>query len=433
MNFSEIIEKKKQGEALTKAEINDLVASFTQGTLPDYQMAAFLMAVYFKGMRKEEIKELTMAYVHSGEVMDLSSIEGIKVDKHSTGGVGDKISLIVLPVVAACGVPVAKLSGRGLGHTGGTIDKLEAIPGFRTDLSMEEFIQNIQKSGLALAGQTAQLTPADKKIYALRDVTGTVDSIPLIAASIMSKKIASGSDAIVLDVKTGEGAFMQNLEDAKELARTMVEIGKSLGRNTTAIITDMNEPLGHEIGNANEVSEALAILRGEEIPGLWPVALEVSATMIYLGQKAASVDEGKELVKEAISSGQALAKFKEFIEAQGGDASFLEDGGALEKGAKSFEIKSTTSGVIHSINALDIGRAAMHLGAGRKRKEDQIDHSAGIHLNHFVGDKVEAGEVLCHLIYNQGDLIEAQELAQRAFVIKAEPLDRKSPILDRIQ
>lgn len=313
MQIADIIRKKKQGQELSKEEIYFFVNGYTSENIPDYQISALLMAIWFTGMTKEETSHLTMAFVESGDTMDLSAIPGIKVDKHSTGGVGDKISLIVLPVVSALGIPVAKISGKGLGHTGGTLDKLEAIPGFTTEIKLEDFISYVQSSNVALAGQTGDLTPADKKFYALRDVTETVDSIPLIAASIMSKKLASGSDAIVLDVKTGEGAFMKDLEHSRKLARTMVEIGNHLGRQTVALLTDMNEPLGREIGNANEVMEAVEILKGKKIKGLYDVALEISSYMIWLGGAAGSHEEARPLVEEVIHSGKAWLNFENLL------------------------------------------------------------------------------------------------------------------------
>lgn len=433
MQITDIIRKKKHGKALTKEEIYFFVNGYTQGTIPDYQISSLLMAIWFKGMTKEETSQLTMAFVESGDTMDLSAIPGIKVDKHSTGGVGDKISLIVLPVVSALGIPVAKLSGKGLGHTGGTIDKLEAIPGFSTQIELEDFIRNVQTAGVALAGQTGDLTPADKKFYALRDVTETVDSIPLIAASIMSKKLASGSDAIVLDVKTGEGAFMKDLDDSRQLARTMVEIGNHLGRQTVAVLTDMNEPLGHEIGNANEVMEAVEILKGKKIKGLYDVALEISSYMIWLGGAAPSHEDAIPMAEDVIASGKALEQFRQFIKNQGGDPAIVDDYDLLPQTSNRMEIRSEVSGYVTGITATDIGYAAMHLGAGRQTKEDQLDYAAGIHLNKLVGDRVEAGDVLCVLNYNDRDPASAAIQARAAYQIGEAPLARERYILDVIR
>ncbi len=430
MQITDIIRRKKHGETLTAEEIRFFVNGYTLGRIPDYQISSLLMAIWFQGMTKEETSELTMAFVESGDTMDLSGIPGIKVDKHSTGGVGDKISLIVLPVVSALGIPVAKLSGKGLGHTGGTIDKLEAIPGFSTEVALDDFIANVQRIGVALAGQTGDLTPADKKFYALRDVTETVDSIPLIAASIMSKKLASGSDAIVLDVKTGEGAFMKDLASSRQLAQTMVEIGNHLGRRTVAVLTDMNEPLGHEIGNANEVLEAIEILKGKRIPGLWDVAVEISSYMIWLGGAAATQAEARPMVEAVITSGQALAKFKEFIASQGGDPAITEDPSLLPGARHELAIEAQTAGYVTGITATDIGYAAMHLGAGRQTKESVLDYGAGIHLDKLVGDTVAPGEVLCTLRYNDADPTDSVRLAREAYRIGPTPPARESYILD---
>lgn len=429
MNIVDIIRKKKQGNELTKEEINFFVQGYTDGTIPDYQISPLLMAIYFKGMSKEETGNLTNAFVNSGDVVDLSDIEGIKVDKHSTGGVGDKISIIVLPIVASLGIPVAKLSGRGLGHTGGTIDKLESIKGFSTEISLNEFKKNVKEIGVAIAGQTGDLTPADKKFYALRDVTETVDSVPLIASSIMSKKIAAGSNAIVLDVKTGEGAFMKTKEESISLAKAMVDIGTSLGRETVAVITDMNEPLGYEIGNANEIKEAISILKGNKIPGLYDVAVKIASWMVYLGKKAKDIDEAKVLVEEIITSGKAVDKFKELIKAQGGDSSVVDNPDLLPKTKFKTEVVSKSSGFIKEIRALEIGLAAMHLGAGRAKKEDSLDYSAGITLNKLKGDKVEIGDVLCTLNHNIDNVDDSYNLAQESFIISSDEVVKGNPIL----
>lgn len=437
MKITEIIRKKKLGEKLTKEEIDFFVNGYTNGSIPDYQISPLLMAIYFQGMDKEETGNLTRSFVNSGDRVDLSSIQGIKVDKHSTGGVGDKISIIVLPIVSSLGIPVAKLSGKGLGHTGGTIDKLESIPGFTTEISLDKFKDNVKNIGVAIAGQTGDLTPADKKFYALRDVTETVDSIPLIAASIMSKKIASGADAIVLDVKTGEGAFMKTLEDSKALAKTMVEIGTSLGKTTVALITNMNEPLGKEIGNANEIKEAIEILKGNEISGLYEVALEVSSHMVLLGKKAKSIDEAKELVIDLIKSGKALNKLKELILSQGGDSRVVDDYSLLPSPKHTTVVLAEKDGYIEEIRALEIGTSAMLLGAGRFKKDDKLDYSAGISLNKSLGDKVKKGEVLCSLNHNKDamnkDILSAVDYAKKAFIISESMVEVKSPIFDIIK
>jgi len=387
MRAVDIIEKKKNGYSLTKTEIDYIIDGYTKGSIPDYQMSAFLMAVYFKGMDKEETANLTLSFVNSGDRVDLSAIAGIKVDKHSTGGVGDKISLIVIPLVASVGVPVAKMSGRGLGHTGGTIDKLESIEGFRVEISEEEFINNVNTYKMAITGQSANLVPADKKIYALRDVTSTVDSIPLIASSIMSKKIASGADAIVLDVKLGSGAFMKSIDEAKELARTMVDIGKSLNRNTIAIITNMNQPLGKEVGNANEIKEAINVLRGHGSEDETTVALTIASYMCVLGGAFENFEDAYNHLKKLIDSGDAIGKFKELIRIQGGDPDIVDNPDKLPQAKYHIEVLSRDFGYVNEIDAESIGIAAMLLGAGRKSKEENIDFSAGIHLNKKIGHR----------------------------------------------
>lgn len=417
MRAVDIIEKKKHGEALTSSEIEFMVDGYTNGSIPDYQMSAFLMCIYFQGMSNSEITDLTLSFVNSGDKVDLSEIKGIKVDKHSTGGVGDKISMIVIPLVASMGIPVAKMSGRGLGHTGGTIDKLESIKGFRVEMSPEEFIKNVNKYKMSIVGQSANLTPADKKIYALRDVTATVDSIPLIASSIMSKKIASGADAIVLDVKVGSGAFMKSLEDAKVLARTMVDIGKSLNRNTVAVITNMNQPLGYEVGNANEIKEAIKVLRGEGAEDETQVALTIASYMCILGGIFDDFDLAFKELSETIKSGIAIEKLKELIEIQGGDSSLIDNPELLPDAKNHIQVKSKKDGYVNAIEAEDIGVAAMLLGAGRMTKEDNIDHAAGITLNKKIGDAVSKNEVLCILHTNLEDFDNAYKVAFNAFSI----------------
>ena len=417
MHILEIISKKKEGLALSKEEINYFIEGYTKGEIPDYQASALLMAIYFKGMDEEETNNLTMAMVESGDQIDLSSIKGIKVDKHSTGGVGDKVSLIVIPLVASLGIPVAKMSGRGLGHTGGTIDKLESIRGFNIELSMEKFFENVNKYQMAIVGQTGDLTPADKKLYALRDVTGTVDSIPLIASSIMSKKIASGSDAIVLDVKVGNGAFMKTVEDARKLARAMVSIGNGLGRKTVAVLTNMNEPLGHEVGNANEVREAIEALKGKGSQDLISVAVTIASYMAVLGGAYKNLDDAEKRIREVIADGTALDKFVTLAEIQGGDKEMILHPELLPEAKLSVPVFSTKNGYVHEIKAEEIGTAAMLLGAGRETKEDLIDYAAGISLSKKVGDEVKGGEVLCTLLTNRENYKEAYEKALEAFII----------------
>lgn len=415
MRTVDIIQKKKNGDVLSQQEIDFLVQGYTKGEIPDYQMSAFLMAVYFKGMNKEEIADLTMSFVNSGDKVDLSPIHGIKVDKHSTGGVGDKISLIVIPLVASVGIPVAKMSGRGLGHTGGTIDKLESIEGFKTDLTSEEFISNVNTHKMAIVGQSANLTPADKKIYALRDVTATVDSIPLIASSIMSKKIASGSDAIVLDVKIGSGAFMKSLDEAKELGRTMVDIGKSLNRNTIAVITDMSQPLGHEVGNANEIKEAIDVLKGNGAEDETTVALTIASYMTVLGGAFTDNDTAYKELQTIIKSGKAVEKLKELIKIQGGNPDVIDNPDKLPQAKNHIEVKASSNGYVKSIDAEKIGISAMLLGAGRKTKEDKIDFSAGITLIKKVGDKVNTNDTICILHTNLDDTRESENMIRSAY------------------
>ncbi|TCO70189.1 pyrimidine-nucleoside phosphorylase [Marinisporobacter balticus] len=425
MRMVDMIQKKKHGEKLNKDEIDFIVRGYTNGEIPDYQMSAFLMAVCFQGMSKEETSNLTIAFVNSGDQVDLSKIKGIKVDKHSTGGVGDKISLIVIPLVASVGIPVAKMSGRGLGHTGGTIDKLEAIKGFKTELSGEEFITNVNEHKMAIVGQSENLTPADKKTYALRDVTATVDSIPLIASSIMSKKIASGADAIVLDVKVGSGAFMKSVEQAKELAKTMVDIGEALNRKTVAVITNMDQPLGHEVGNANEIREAIEVLSGKGSQDEATVALTIASYMTMLGGAFEDFNTAYSELSEIIKSGKAIEKLKEMIRIQGGDDTVVDNPSKLPNAKYHIEVKATESGYINAINAESIGISAMLLGAGRKTKSDVIDYAAGITINKKIGDKVDIDETLCILHTNLKENKQAELTAKGAFFIsetKPEPV-----------
>lgn len=428
MNIQDIIRKKKHGEKLSRMEIEYFTEGFTRDEIPDYQISALLMAIWFSGMDEEETRNLTESFVNSGDVVDLSSIPGIKVDKHSTGGVGDKVSLIVIPVVASLGIPVAKLSGRGLGHTGGTIDKLEAIPGFSCDLSLEKFKESVRLIGAAIASQTGNLTPADKKFYALRDVTETVDSIPLIASSVMGKKIASGSDAIVLDVKTGEGAFMKTDEDAALLAEEMVKTGNSMGRRTVAVLTDMNEPLGRNIGNSLEIEEAVKVLKGDRIPGLWDVSLTVASLMVILGGLADNLKEAGKLVEESIDTGKAINKFREIIKNQGGDERVTDDPSIMGEALYKDTLYSEKSGYITAIKAMEIGMAAVHIGAGREKKGDNLDYTAGIELIKTVGEKVQAGESLAVLKHNRKDIAESLQDVLSAYVIEDNPPDKKDYI-----
>ncbi len=396
----DLIEKKRDGQELSAEEINYIIEGYTNGSIPDYQMSALTMAIYYKGMTEKERADLTMAMVESGDQIDLSEIEGIKVDKHSTGGVGDTTTLVLGPLVAAVGVPVAKMSGRGLGHTGGTVDKLESVTGFHVEIENSEFINLVNKNKLAVIGQSGNLTPADKKLYALRDVTATVDSIPLIASSVMSKKIAAGADAIVLDVKTGAGAFMKTLEDSRELAKAMVRIGNNVGRKTMAVISDMSQPLGYAIGNALEVKEAIDTLKGEGPEDLTELSLTLGSHMVYLAEKADSLSEARELLEKAIQDGSALEKMKVFLSAQGGDASVVDDPARLPQASYIFELEAREEGFVSEIVADEVGTAAMLLGAGRATKESEIDLAVGIVLKKKIGDKVNKGESLAAIHSN---------------------------------
>ena len=393
----DLILKKRNGEPLNSKEIDYFVHGYTSGNIPDYQISALLMAIFFQKMNKQETLYLTKAMIESGQTIDLSSIKGIKVDKHSTGGVGDKTTIALAPLVAACGVPVAKLSGRGLGHTGGTIDKLESIPGLSTDMSRETFIKNVNSIKLAVTGQTDNLVPADKKLYSLRDVTATVDNISLIASSIMSKKLASGADAIVLDVKTGEGAFMKNLDDSFLLAKEMVDIGNGLNKDTIAIVTDMNQPLGYSIGNSLEIKEALQLIKGEGPKDLKSLCICLASYMLLLSKKVSSVDEGRIMIEQVISSGKALESFKRFVKQQGGDISFVDNPNLLPKTRVVTPYKSARSGYIHKIQADIVGLSSLILGAGRNTKDSEIDLAVGIVLNKKIGDYVEKGDILAYI------------------------------------
>ncbi|MET2735847.1 pyrimidine-nucleoside phosphorylase [Staphylococcus epidermidis] len=392
MRMIDIIDKKRDGKSLTREEIEFFVNGYTRGEVPDYQASSLAMAIFFQDMNDEERAALTMSMVNSGERIDLSDINGIKVDKHSTGGVGDTTTLVLAPLVAAVGVPVAKMSGRGLGHTGGTIDKLESVKGFNVEISEKDFIKLVNDNQVAVIGQSGNLTPADKKLYALRDVTGTVNSIPLIASSIMSKKIAAGADAIVLDVKTGSGAFIKTLDDAEALAHAMVRIGNNVGRNTMAIISDMSQPLGNAVGNALELKEAIATLKGNGPKDLTELVLTLGSQMVVLAEQAESLDEARQMLVDAIKTGKALNKFKTFLSNQGGDDSIVDSPEKLPSAKYQVEFKAKKDGFITEIIANEIGVASMMLGAGRQTKEDVIDLGVGIVLNKKVGEHVEKGE-----------------------------------------
>lgn len=409
MRMIDIIEKKRDGSALTKEEIGFFIEGYTNGSIPDYQMSSLLMAIYFQNMTDEERANLTMAMVNSGETIDLSAIEGVKVDKHSTGGVGDTTTLVLGPLVAACGVPVAKMSGRGLGHTGGTIDKLEAIEGFHVELTSEQFVKQVNELKVAVIGQSGNLTPADKKLYALRDVTGTVNSIPLIASSIMSKKIAAGAGAIVLDVKTGDGAFMKTTDDARELAQAMVRIGNNVGRKTMAIISDMSQPLGRAIGNSLEIIEAIDTLKGNGPDDLTELCLTLGSQMVVVGEKADTLEEAREMLLAVIKDGSALEVFRQFIKWQGGNEKIVDDISLLPQAAYKIEVPASKDGFVTFMEADEIGTAAMLLGAGRATKESEIDLAVGIVLNKKVGDSVSKGDSLATIYANQEDVQEVMD------------------------
>ncbi|WP_455631948.1 pyrimidine-nucleoside phosphorylase [Megamonas sp.] len=417
MRMVDIIEKKRDGKELTTQEINFFIEGYTKGDIPDYQASALAMAIYFQDMNDRERADLTRAMMNSGDTIDLSGIDGIKVDKHSTGGVGDTTTLVLAPLVASLGIPVAKMSGRGLGHTGGTIDKLESVKGFHVELTKEQFIDLVNRDKVAVMGQSGNLTPADKKLYALRDVTGTVNSIPLIASSIMSKKIAAGADAIVLDVKTGDGAFMKTEKDAEELAHAMVRIGNHVGRKTIAIISDMSQPLGFAIGNALEVKEAIETLQGKGPQDLTDLVLTLGSQMVILAKKAETTQEAKAMLREAITSGKAIAKFKEFLQNQGGDASVVDDTAKLPQAKYQIELPAKKSGYVSRMVADEIGVASMLLGAGRATKEDTIDLAVGIVLHKKVGDKVSEGESLLTIHSNRENVDEViQKLYDNIFI-----------------
>ena len=427
MRMYDLIYKKREGNELTDEEIAYFVKGYTDGSIPDYQAAALCMAIFYKGMNKRETATLTMEMANSGDTVDLSPIEGIKVDKHSTGGVGDKTSLIIGPIAASCGVKIAKMSGRGLGHTGGTVDKMESIPGMQTSLDKEAFFAAVNKAGIAVIGQSGNLCPADKKLYALRDVTATVDNVSLIASSIMSKKIAAGSDRILLDVKTGSGAFMKTTEDSINLAREMVEIGESVGRKTVALITDMDRPLGKNIGNALEIMEVIETLKGNGPEDLTYLCLKLASNMIYLGEKADTIEKAEEMAKSAIADGSALRKLRDMVEAQGGDPTYIDNPGKFVLSSCRYEVKAPTEGYIRKLNAESCGIAAVELGAGRETKESIIDFGAGIILEKNTGDFVKAGETLAVLYSESMDkCLKAEKTILAAMEIGAEaPAEHK--------
>ena len=419
----DVIEKKRNGEELTTEEIKFFVNGYTEGKIPDYQVSSLMMAIYFQDMNDRERADLTMAMVESGDKINLSGIEGIKVDKHSTGGVGDTTTLSLAAMVAAVGVPVAKMSGRGLGHTGGTIDKLESISGFHVELSSEQFTKQVNDIKMAVIGQSGNLTPADKKLYALRDVTGTVPSIPLIASSIMSKKIAAGADAIVLDVKTGEGAFMKTLEDSISLAKAMVQIGNRVGRNTMAIISDMSQPLGYAIGNALEVKEAIDTLKGNGPEDLQELCYTLGAQMVVLGGKAKTIEEARSLLVEVVQNGKAIEVFKKFIEAQGGDASVVDNPSLLPQAKFQIELPAKQDGYVAKMEADEIGVAAMLLGAGRATKESEIDLAVGLILHKKVGDQVKQGGSLATIYSNTDDVQNVLDKLYAHIVISSDKVE----------
>lgn len=433
MRMVDIIEKKRNGKELTDEEIRFFIKGYVDGSIPDYQASAFTMAVYFRGMSKRETCTLVDAMMHSGDVIDLSAIKGVKVDKHSTGGVGDKTSLVVGPMVAACGVKVVKMSGRGLGHTGGTLDKLESIPGFQISISQEHFFKQVNEIGLSIVGQSGHLVPADKKLYALRDVTATVESIPLIASSIMSKKLASGSDAILLDVKFGSGAFMKTLDDARLLARTMVEIGDGLGRDTRAILTDMDQPLGLAVGNALEVKEAIDTLKGHGPKDFVELCYEASCIMLEQAKVVKTKEEGMKMLHKVMDSGEAFEKLVEMVEHQGGDASYIRDPSKFELSKHIIEVKANEAGYVRRIDSLEIGESAMRLGAGRETMQDKIDMSAGIVLNKKVGDQVKVGDVLCVAHTNKEGVEKIIDDIRNSFKLSQEKVETLPIVHDYIR
>ncbi|MBD9903112.1 MAG: pyrimidine-nucleoside phosphorylase [Enterococcus sp.] len=430
MRMVDLIEKKRDGKELSENEIKWVIDRYTANEVPDYQMSAFLMATFFTDMTDKEITAMTLAMAHSGEVIDLSSIAGVKVDKHSTGGVGDTTTLILAPLVASVGVPVAKMSGRGLGYTGGTLDKLEAIPGFKIELSEDEFIQLVNENQVAVIGQSGNLAPADKKLYALRDVTATVNSIPLIASSIMSKKIAAGADAIVLDVTTGDGAFMKNLEDARRLAKTMVRIGALANRQTMAVISDMSQPLGEAIGNSLEVVEAIETLQGEGPADLLEMCYVLGSQMVVLAKKADTLVAARQMLEESLTSGKALAKFKEMIQNQGGDVTVVDHPERLLSAAYQIPVFAKQTGVVTKLVANELGIAAMMLGAGRKTKDEAIDHAVGLKLHKKIGEEVAVGETLLTIYSNTTEVAEVVALIEAN--IEIGDMSKEPPLIHEI-
>lgn len=429
MNMYDLIQKKRDGFTLTTEEIKYVVSAYTKGEIKDYQMSAFLMAVYFQKMNKQETVDLTLAMASSGEMLDLSRIHGVKVDKHSTGGIGDKTTLILAPMLAALNIPVAKMSGRGLGYTGGTIDKLESFPGFSTSVTKENFIENVNRHYICVAGQTENLAPADKKIYALRDVTATVDNISLIASSIMSKKLASGADAIVLDVKCGTGAFMKKEEDAVLLAKTMVQIGEDAGRKTVALITDMNQPLGRMVGNSLEVQEAISVLKGEGDERLRELSLQLAAWMMVSGGYEKEIPYAYERVKSTIDKHLALDKMAMWVESQGGNKESVYEGTGLKKASRQKKVYAEEDGFLYCVDATEVGKAALILGAGRVQKEDKIDLGAGIELLAQDGEWVEKGKAFAILHYEEEEkALQAEKILKKAYEIKNAKMDSKALI-----
>lgn len=409
MRMVDIIDKKRNGGELTQEEIQTFVDGVVSGEIPDYQTSAFLMATYFKDMTDAERSELTMAMMKSGDHLDLSSIPGLKVDKHSTGGVGDKTSIPLAPIVAALGIPVPMISGRGLGHTGGTLDKLEAIPGYQVEISESDFLKQVRDQGLAIVGATGNIAPADKKIYALRDVTDTVDSIPLIASSIMSKKIASGTDALVIDVKTGAGAFMKTLDDSRKLAKALVGIGKGVGMDCMAIISDMNQPLGNAIGNALEIKESIDLLKGQAPADITELVMTLSAHMVVMSGKADDLETARAMCEKTITDGSALQKFGDMVAAQGGDRNVIDHPEIMPQAKFKIELPAKTSGVVSKVEADEMGIASMLLGGGRQKADDQLDYAVGIMMNKKVGDPVKAGESLLTIYSNREDVADIKQ------------------------
>jgi len=430
MRVYDLILKKRDNNELSKKEIDFLIKGFTQEDIPDYQISALAMAIYFNGMNERETADLTMAMAESGDQIDLSKIAGIKVDKHSTGGVGDTTSLVLIPLVAAAGVPVAKMSGRGLGHTGGTIDKLESIPNFKTNLNRNIFINNVNEINAAIAGQTGNLTPADKKLYSLRDVTATVDSIPLIASSIMSKKIAGGADGIVLDVKLGSGAFMKDIKEAEKLAEIMVNIGEKLNKKTIAVLTDMEQPLGKAVGNNLEVIEAVNTLKDQGPLDLREICLTLGANMLLIAEKVNSFKKGYELLEDKLKTGEAFDKFKEIVEKQGGDLSYIENTDKFKKSQNRWELKSQKNGYLVQLKAINIGLAAMLVGAGRTTKSDEILNEVGVILHKKYGNRISKGDKIATLHYNKKDdnFTEAVQKLKDSYLIENKAIKPKDLI-----